>query len=417
MEEYELNRSNCEIHAPLSGLENLLKSFNETYRKDFGESICHLQKNKQIETESYFTDFANSTEYLSLKDIDTNKITAMESRLSSTNLNCTEDSINVKRDVPLRVLIRRMLDEAFGKPTDTADVDKNLFNVENNNCKVNLSNSLAKDESTNSNSEMNDHTSFHESRDDYTRQKDDKLVTIAEERSNSLHHADIMECTGLYLSGLFKFDGKLIDPVKDKNPLLLRNDTEVFPSQIDTDIQIVESLCRTIVVQDESSIYEQNNDDKDESVMIINTIDSSNDIDLSSNYERTVDFFNFSEDKSDIKMKQAPNESLSSFDEDKTRSSTDACLKDIECSMKKKPKFISTFTLNLRRSCKRHRQSITLFRQALLKRTPKLSLKTDSKSAKTPGRNVTRSRNNSKQKKLLPQIILTPATPKPIPLL
>ncbi|KAK2580113.1 hypothetical protein KPH14_012391 [Odynerus spinipes] len=402
-ESTELNDSDCIVSSSSNGFNNLYKSFKKIHNAYLTELVCNRS---QKEKRSYFTEVMNDTKYLE----DTTKGNAVQASFcftdsdSKINTNTMDMVATIRNNVPLRILIRRMLDEAFGISNGT----------ENKHCDIDSS-AIVKEKSINSDNETNDCSSLHESFSD--RLKDNKLVTIEEESVNSLYHTESIECTGMYLSGLLKFDRKPANRIKLDSPSLSRDSTEVSTSQVSTDISINDSSCYTNITYDESSICRENNNGTNKSVVMVNTINSFNDIDLSSSAEKTADFLNILNEENSVETKQLSPKSLNSTEENKRKSSIGA-----DRSVKNKSKFVSTLALNSRGSDKRHRQSVTLFRLTLSKRTPKLSLNTSIKCAKTPYYNAflkkkqVKSRNVSSMKTTnTPKSMEAPKTPKIYP--
>lgn len=353
----------------------------------------------------------------------------MKRNSSFNNSNCTMDSdIPIDLSIPLPVLIRRMLDNAFGKSKSTIEVTEDQCTFENKNCKKDSSLISRQDKS--SHDETNDCSSLHESVSDCIKRKNNKLITIEEENTNSLHYSNNIDLTGIYLNRLPKSNDNSVYQIDHSDSLPLRNDTETFASQIDTDISSNNSSCCTDFTNFyESSISQQNNDDNNESAITVNTTHSFNGTDVSSNDENTADFLNILKKGNSPETRQVSCKSLSSLEKDRKESSIDASLLDADFSSKSARKFISRLIL------KKHGSKASLNTSNKLLKTPRYNvslLKTQyrtsfymkvgntSKTSETtkisnihsnPAKPFKSFKTHEQKQMAKPQIIFTPATP------
>ncbi|KAL2742038.1 protein PFC0760c-like isoform X1 [Vespula maculifrons] len=470
------NNSNCTILSLSSGLNNVYESLNKKYETSLTKLVCNNQKQKK--GKSYFSDDSDSTKYL-WEDISKENIkcNAEERNIRLTDSNCMKNTNTTdfveNKNVPLRVLIRQMLDEAFGKPCNVTNVNEDRIDLQNtNDNKINSKRSslmLMREDSIDSKNKTNNSSSSNETSLDCVKYIDNKLISIEEESVNFSSNHNTIEYTGMYLSRLLKFEGKSTERIKNNDIASLEDDNDNSTNNA----KFNKDFLRSSVLHDIDENEEKECDDSLHCMNFMKTklpvnreinienkfvtkiqsiINSSNNLNFNSSEEKTTDFFNISNNENTVEKKEMfhKRSNLSKRKETKEISLTDDNSIDIDQSTKNKSKFTSKITINLQKSYKRQRQSITLFQIKLSKRTPKLSMNTSNKSTKTiiPHNNVVlekklikhtnisstnvsntkkttkipkvqqnraklfKSREINKKKQMIPQLILTPASPE-----
>nr|XP_050852968.1 metabotropic glutamate receptor-like protein R isoform X2 [Vespula vulgaris]XP_050852969.1 metabotropic glutamate receptor-like protein R isoform X2 [Vespula vulgaris] len=367
-----------------------------------------------------------------------------------------------------------MLDEAFGKPCNVTNVNEDRIDLQNtNDNKINSKRSslmLMREDSIDSKNKTNNSSSSNETSLDCVKYIDNKLISIEEESVNFSSNHNTIEYTGMYLSRLLKFERKSTERIKNNDIASLEDDNDNSTNNA----KFNKDFLRSSVLHDIDENEEKECDDSLHCMDFMKTklpvnreinienkfvtkiqsiINSSNNLNFNSSEEKTTDFFNISNNENTVEKKEMfhKRSNLSKRKETKEISLTDDNSIDIDQSTKNKSKFTSKITINLQKSYKRQRQSITLFQIKLSKRTPKLSMNTSNKSTKTiiPHNNVVlekkqikhtnisstnvsnikkttkipkvqqnraklfKSREiNKKKQMLIPQLILTPASPE-----
>ncbi|KAL2722621.1 protein PFC0760c-like isoform X1 [Vespula squamosa] len=470
------NNSNCRILSSSSGFNNVYESLNKKYETSLTKLVCNNQKQKK--GKSYFSDDLDSTKYL-WEDISKENIkcNAEERNIPLTDSNCIKNTNTTdfvgNKNVPLRVLIRQMLDEAFGKP-DVTNVNEDRVDLQNtNDNKINSNQSslmLIREDNIDSKNETNDSLSSNETPLDLVKCINNKLISIKEESVNFSSNHNTTEYTGMYLSRLLKFKGKSTERIKNNNIVLLEddNDNSTNNAKFNKDF-LRSSILHNIDENEEKewndslhcmnfmktklSVNREINIENKFVTKIQSIINSSNNLNFNSSEEKTTDFFSISNNENTVEKKEMfhKRSNLLKRKETKEISLTDDNSVDVYQSTKNKSKFTSKITINLQKSYKRQRQSITLFQIKLSKRTPKLSINTSNKSTRTitPRNNVVlekkrikhpnisstnvsntqkttkipkvqqnraklfKSREINKKKQMsIPQLILTPASPE-----
>ncbi|XP_043496219.1 protein dopey homolog PFC0245c-like isoform X2 [Polistes fuscatus] len=485
MEEEKVNLSNypdCTVLSTSINFKKVYESLNNKYKTCLtnNKSICHNQKQKKVK--KYFNDdldnIKDSREDVNKENIKCNA--AEERNIQPIDSNCFKNTNTTdlfKNNVPLSILIKQMVDEAFGKPSDIINVKKgnvkevNLHNTSDkiNNTEQSLELIIENKDSIVSTTDTNDTASSNETFLDRVK-CDDKLITIEEESENSLSNYNIVENTGMHLSKLLKFDAESNNRINKDNNIVSskdNNDNSAIISKISKDIfnssvlfnteenkeeELDNSLYFRDFVKMKSLLINQKTNIDNKFVALETANDSTNNLSFEINEDQTMNIFNISNDKNIVENKESFNEqsNLSKREEMKEISSFNDNSINTDPSTKKEQKFINEVTINLRTPCKR-REFTTFCHISLSKRTPKLSMNTKtvisrknytvltnkpikhanisstdfanaskkkitSKIPKLQQQNRAKlfeSRDiNKKQQILIPQLILTPATPE-----
>lgn len=277
----------------------------------------------------YFSDNLDNTKYL-WEDISKKyiKCNAEERSTDITDSNCikntnTTDLIE-NENVPLRVLLKQMLDEAFGKPSsNVTDVNEDRVNLQyTNDNKINSEKSpltSVKEDNIESKNETNNSSSFNETSLDRVKCID-KLISIEEESVNFSSDYDTIEHTGTYLSRILKFPGKSTKGIKNNDIVPLEDDKD---NSIDN-AKINKDFLGSSVLSD---IEENKGKECDDSLHCMNfketelpvnreisiekkfvtlesIINSSNGLNSDVSEEKTTDFFNISNKENNVKKKE-----------------------------------------------------------------------------------------------------------------
>ncbi|XP_046819538.1 uncharacterized protein MAL13P1.304-like isoform X3 [Vespa crabro] len=409
------NNSNCTVLSSPNIFNKVYESLNKKYETSQTQLICNNQKRKR--SKPYFSDNLDSTKYL-WEDIRRKNIKCNTEERSTdlTDSNCIKDTNTTdligNKNVPLRVLIKQMLDEAFGKPSAT-NVNEDRVDLQNtNDNKINSEQSLLtleREDNIESKNETNNSSSSNETCMDRVKCVDNKLISIEEEAVNFSSDYNVTEYTGMYLSRILKFSGKSTERIKNNDIVLLQHDknnstdnakvnkdflcSSVLPDideneekECDDSLHCMNLMKTKLPVNQEINI-------ENKFAMLESIINSTSNLNFDSSEEKTTDFFNISNKENNVKKKETFYKGLNLLQREDTKEiflSNDNSI-DVDQSTKNKSKFTSKITINLQKSCKKQRQSITVFRIKLHnKRTPKLSMKTNNKSIRTvtPRNNV-----------------------------
>ncbi|KAI4479884.1 hypothetical protein M0804_010623, partial [Polistes exclamans] len=469
----------CTVLSTSIKFKKVYESLNNKYKTCLtnNKSICNNQKQKKVKR--YFNDDLDNIKY-SREDVNKENFkcnAAEEQNIQPTDLNCVKNTNTTdlfKNNVPLSILIKQMVDEAFGKPLNIINVKKENIkevNLHNTNDKINNTEQSLEliTENKDSIDSTNDTASSNETFLDRVK-CDDKLISIEEESENSLSNYNIVENTGMHLSKLLKFDAESNNRInKDNNIASLKdnndnstiiakiskdnfNSSVLFNTEENKEEKLDDSLYFRDFVKIKSLLIDQKTNIDNKFVALETANDSTNNLSFEIDEDQTMNIFNISNDKNTVENKESFNEqsNLSKREEMKEISSFNDNSINTDPSTKKKQKFINKVTINLRTPCKR-REFTTFCHISLSKRTPKLSMNTrtviprknytvltnkpikhanisstnfanaskkkiTSKIPKLQQQNqakLFKSRDiNKKQQILIPQLILTPATPE-----
>ncbi|XP_035719555.1 BEACH domain-containing protein lvsB-like isoform X2 [Vespa mandarinia] len=423
------NNSNCSVLSSPNIFNKVYESLNKKYETSQTKLICNNQKRKR--SKPYFSDNLDNTKYL-WEDIRRKNIKCNTEERSTdlTDSNCIKDT---NTNVPLRVLIKQMLDEAFGKPSatnvnedrvDLQNTNDNKINSEQSSLTLEKEDNIELKNETNNSSIINSRINLsNETCLDRVKCIDNKLISIEEEAVNFSSDYNVTEYTGMYLSRILKFSGKSTERIKNNDIVLLQDDknnstdnakvnkdflsSSVLPDideneekECDDSLHCMNLMKTKLPINQEINI-------ENKFAMLESIINSTSNLNFDSSEEKTTDFFNISNKENNVKKKETFYKGLNLLQKEDTKEiflSSDNSI-DIDQSTKNKSKFTSKITINLQKSCKKQRQSITVFRIKLHnKRTPKLSMKTNNKSIRTvtPRNNVVLAKEQIKYANISP---------------
>ncbi|KAI4487745.1 hypothetical protein M0802_011850, partial [Mischocyttarus mexicanus] len=288
-------------------------------------------------------------------------------------------------EVPLRILIKQKLDEAFRKPSNMINnVNEDQVNLQKttSNKIINSEQSLVlilnNEGDTDSTTDKNDPVSSNETFLKHTK-CDDRLISIEEESENSLSNYNIVENTGMYLSKLLKFDAKSNNLINNDNNNIAslndNNDNSAIAAKISKN-SFDSSVLFTISENeeekhDESLPINQETNNENKFVKLETVIDSMSNLSFEQNEDQTMNIF-ITNDENNVKKEKSFNEQLNLLKKEEMKEINLFDDNSIKFT-KNKPKFIDKTTINLQTLYKRH-QFTTLYNTSLSKHTSKLSI-------------------------------------------
>ncbi|XP_015188308.1 PREDICTED: putative uncharacterized protein DDB_G0274405 [Polistes dominula] len=451
--------------------ESLNNKTNTTCCLINNKSICNNEYQKKVK--EYFNDDLDNIKY-SREDVVN---VAEERNIHHIDFNSVQNTNTTnlfEKHVPLRILIKQMIDEIFGKSSINDKEEENVEEIDlhNTSDKINHSEQSLKliiknEDNIDSTIDTNDNTATSDETFSNPTKCNDKLISIAEETENySSSNCNIVENTGTNLSKLLKYDEEFNkrlnnDNNNDSSTIIAKihkntiNPSVLFNIDENNDEELDDDSLKDFVKMESLLINQKTNiDNKCVDLEIVN--DSMNNLSFDRKEDQTMNIFYISNEKNIIENNDESFHEQSNLSEREKEikeitTFNDNSISNIDSSTKKKKKFINEVTINLQTPCKR-RTCTTFYQISLLKRTPKLSKNTrivtprknstelthkSIKHANISSTNLTnvskkktttskiskpqqeiraklfKSRDiNKKQQMLIPQFIFTPATPE-----